>query len=199
MQLHHCCTVEPVTWLRQRHLSSNSNVRNMRRMDVILRSLVAERWLKGSCDLDRVYLQQVRARVTARNDAMHSYSAGRLMLYRSLFRSIRANGFHWSERPLEVDRDWGLLDGSHRLALALVLNESLVTLLQTCKAPRVTDNNRPQSLLWMQIHVPHYGRFINRTVHALFDQGAWPRLAATEAWRAAAVASRRNGKTDGCG
>ena len=73
MQLNHCCTVEPVTWLRQRHLSSNSNVRNMRRMDVILRSLVAERWLKGSCDLDRVYLQQVRARVTARNDAMHSY------------------------------------------------------------------------------------------------------------------------------
>lgn len=197
MQLNHCCTVEPVTWLRQRHLSSNSNVRNMRRMDVILRSLVAERWLKGSCDLDRVYLQHVRARVTARNDAMHSYSAGRLMLYRSLFRSIRANGFHWSERPLEVDRDWGLLDGSHRLALALVLHESRVTLLQTCQAPRVTDNNR-FSLLWMQVHVPHYVRFVNRTVHALFDQGAWPAgLAATEARRAAAHA-RRNGKTGHC-
>ena len=54
-------------------------------------------------------------------------------VYRNLYTSVRER-LMWEDHPIEVNRALHLLDGAHRLAMALAFQQRQVTLLQTCWA-----------------------------------------------------------------
>ena len=73
-----------------------------------------------------------------------------MVMYRSLYNSVREHGLMWEEHPIEVNGYLHLLDGAHRVAMALAFQQRQVTLLQTCSHHRVL----PMTFSYLKVASP---------------------------------------------
>ncbi|KAL1528057.1 hypothetical protein AB1Y20_009423 [Prymnesium parvum] len=145
-----CCAVHAVEWLLRHFAGGEWSVEGFERADVVLKAELAAAWRRGDNEAGALvegYLQFLRRRGGSELESRNDFSASRLELFRGLYASVREAGFQWEMRPLEVDAAFRLVDGSHRLALALAFNESRVVLSQTCAPPRVTS---PMNLAYLR-------------------------------------------------
>jgi len=104
-----------------------------RRLDILIKAELARAWLQGDPHIaswwEDVYVHYLSSRGKA-----YKYNAStRMYIYRGLLESVSARGFHWAESPITVDEGFAVVDGSHRAALALVLNASRVTVARECR------------------------------------------------------------------
>lgn len=133
-------------WIRTQLVDPNRTftLANFAHMDVVVKALVADSWLRQErygYDADAGFLYALHHRYLLARRALGSGDvlnhsgvsvSIRLMMYRGLYDSIRTYGFDWVSAPIPVDRDYRRLDGGHRLALALVLNQSHVAIRREC-------------------------------------------------------------------
>ena len=137
-----CCTIGTIPWLVERH-SSHDNPDSFVRVDVIAKALVAEQWRLGNGPDNNVTaaFERFQAfklhRGRPEQERTTHRAASRMDMYRILYGSVREQGLVWEDHPIEVNSHLHLLDGAHRLALALAFQQQQVTLLQTCSSRRV--------------------------------------------------------------
>lgn len=140
-----CCSVPTLPWLRSQLVNSNRtfSLDNFALMDVVVKALVADSWVRQeqAPDADAAFLYALHVRYLL---ARHAIGSGdilnrsgvsvslRLMMFRGLYDSVRTHGFDWVAAPIPVDRDYRRLDGGHRIALALTLNQSRVGIRREC-------------------------------------------------------------------
>ena len=118
------CSVPLRPWLRRdpRRPGSEYNFSSFPRMDIMLKVVVAEAWMRNETKLDAQY-DAFAQRRTGRRDFLL-----RRQIFRGLFESARAEGLDWAHGAIQVTDDWTIVDGAHRTAIALLLGYDRVVL-----------------------------------------------------------------------
>lgn len=128
------------------------------RMDVLLKAVIADGWVQDKHIYDEAYKAFIAKR-TNRPD----WANPRLASFHGLVTSVQQRGFDWPHSPIRVRPDFTILDGSHRVAVALALNHSHIVIAHPgCSMPtdETQDTPRPQTLA----HLKHMIR--NKTLLA---------------------------------
>lgn len=161
-----CCTIGAEDWLVRYH-SARARPETFSRVDVIVKALLAEQWritggeaalggLGGSGGTDNATAGYVRFQAHkfkshhSRGQSVSRLVQARLDMYRATFASVREHGLLWQQHPIEVNRRWQLLDGAHRVAIALATRQHDITLRQTCSG----RSPGPMSLGYLQAAAP---------------------------------------------
>ena len=148
----------------------------MTRLDIIVKALVADAWSRGDDHLARERSRMYSRYIDARLRDAANPSSVRLAMFRGLYDSVRTLGrFDWEGRPIVVDRHFNLIDGAHRVALALVLRQHRVGLRRECATPQWLRNPpAPQNLAFVGQAVGAANRELVRArASELFASGKW--------------------------
>ena len=174
-----CCRVPLLPLLRRQ--SPDGSMANNSRLDIIVKALVADAWLRGNETSvhERAYSRYLDVRLADPGNP----SSVRLAMFRGLYDSVQALGrFDWEHTPVMVDRDLTVVDGAHRLALALVMSQRRVGLRRECSAPRWhrAAPPRPQTLDFVRHALgaaSHATQLVSERASELFASGTWRGLA----------------------
>lgn len=139
---HCCCRLPLIPWLEaQKKNPPTFSWETFPRFDVLMKAQVALSWLSGdqeaSTRWDAIYEEYISHRIGGLwssnlvSERQKNMSI-RLEMFRGLFNSVRRNGFNWKDMPIVVDNNLVLKDGSHRVAIALALGETHVTVAREC-------------------------------------------------------------------
>lgn len=117
LRLNQCCTIRTRDLL-EKHTVNGS----FQRMDVVLRVMAAEGILKGDATAEHWYTRHVAHRTKQDGPT-------RLALFKELLSDVSANGLKLNQHPIPVSLSGRLIEGSHRLALALLLQLGEITVV----------------------------------------------------------------------
>lgn len=98
--------------LLERNSKITGGVKNLFRYDIIVRYLVVSEYYKNSDKGFEIYRKMQDKRMG------DGYSVGAEQRFKSLISSYEKNGYDENSRII-LDRNYGLIDGSHRIAMAL--------------------------------------------------------------------------------
>jgi len=119
------CRVSLADWLSL--MSRSYTLETFPRMDVIMKVVVADGWIRGDSSLELLY---------SLNHPLHDFfdaanTSIRMLMFRGLVESAAVAGFDWQRSPLSVWNDFRLKHGQHRAATALALGYTHIFLEDT--------------------------------------------------------------------
>ena len=134
-----CCQVKLAPWLKHAGGIDTSTrggaLDDVTRGDILLKAMLAHDWLRNESHPvhERAYSDYLRARLGRVYQRVHYDIEIRRAMFRGLFESVIASGFRWVSAPVIVDQHFYLLDGAHRIAVALALRESRIGIARDCR------------------------------------------------------------------
>ena len=131
-----CCKARLGPWLKHTGgLAHGGGVDQFTRGDILLKAMVAHDWARNmSIPVhERAYTDYLFARIgLAYTRARYDVNV-RVPIFRGLVDSVLTGGFQWALSPVKVDRNFFLLDGAHRIAVAMALRHSHIGISRECR------------------------------------------------------------------
>ena len=131
-----CCKARLGPWLAHAGgLAHGGGVDPFTRGDILLKAMVAHDWVRNlSIPVhERAYTDYLFARIGP-TYARAKYDVNvRVPIFRGLVDSVLTGGFQWALSPVKVDRNFFLLDGAHRIAVAMALRHSHIGISRECR------------------------------------------------------------------
>ena len=141
------------------------------RMDVLLKAVLADVWVRNErTAFDDAYKAYVAAR-TGRPD----WATPRLEGFKGLVASVQQRGFDWPHSPIRVHPDFTIMDGSHRVAVALALNHSHIVVAHPgCSVRTSQTQATPQTMSHLKRHI-HDQELVARIRKVSAERLGWGR------------------------